>query len=76
VRRFTLRALGGALAGTALGLAAAAFLPDIGAALGLPGATALGAGAVALALAVPPVVAVLAFLATHLAVRVRLKEIT
>lgn len=76
VRRFTLRALGGALAGTALGLAAVAFVPDIGAALGLAGATTLGPGAVAVALAVPPVVAVLAFLATHLAVRLRLKEIT
>ncbi|SFD05893.1 cell division protein FtsX [Tropicimonas isoalkanivorans] len=76
VRRFTVRALTGALAGTLLGMAAVAALPRADAAGGF--LTGLGfAGAQwLLPLLVPPVVALVAFGATRLAAFRQLRETT
>lgn len=76
VRRFTGRALFGAIAGTALGMIAIAFLPDVSAAGGF--LTGLGfAGLQWLwPLIIPPLVAVLAFWSTRATVLRMLKELT
>ncbi|MFC2968416.1 cell division protein FtsX [Acidimangrovimonas pyrenivorans] len=67
VRRFTLRALAGALVGTALGIAGVALLPATDTAGGfLTGLGFHGPGWL-LPLVIPPLAAVVAFLATRLA---------
>lgn len=74
VRRFTLRALTGAAAGTALGMIAVALLPDADlAGQVLTGLGFRGAGWL-LPLLVPPVTAIVAFLATRRAAFSTLKE--
>lgn len=76
VRRFTLRALAGAAAGTAGGLVAVMLLPSADAAGGfLTGLGFQGAGWL-LPFLLPPVAAVTAFLATRAAAFRKLKELT
>lgn len=76
VRQFTLRAFAGALAGTVLGVAAIAFLPDAETAgnfltgLGFRGAEWLWP------LAIPPLAAVVAFVATRVAAFRVLRSLT
>lgn len=65
-RRFTIRAFLGALAGSALGIAAFAILPVAGASGFLTGLGFAGAGWLT-PLAIPPVAALIAFLATRVA---------
>jgi cell division transport system permease protein len=76
VRRFTLRAGIGALAGTLLGMVGVAFLPRMDAAGGfLTGLGFQGAGWF-VPLVLPPVAAIVAFAATRLAALRKLKELT
>lgn len=76
VRRFTLRAFGGAAAGAAAGLIGVALLPSADAAGGfLTGLGFSGAGWL-WPLAIPPVAAVLAFVATRAAAFRKLREVT
>ena len=76
VRRFTLRALLGAAAGTALGMIAVAALPSADAAGGfLTGLGFQGAGWL-WPLLLPPLAAVVAFAATRFAAFRKLKELT
>lgn len=75
VRRFTLRALAGAAVGTALGMAALVFVPSDTPSGFLSGLGFRGAEWLA-PLAVPLVTACVAFLATGLAARRRLREIS
>jgi cell division transport system permease protein len=76
VRRFTLRALGGAAIGAALGMIVLAFLP----ADGPPGAFLTGIGFQGLEwltpVLIPPLAALTAFVATRGAARRRLRELT
>ncbi len=76
VRRFTLRALTGAAIGTALGMAAIAALPSANAAGGfLTGLGFQGAGWL-WPLGLPPLAAVVAFVATRFAAFRKLRELT
>ncbi len=76
VRRFTLRALTGAAAGTAAGMAAIASLPSADAAGGfLTGLGFQGAGWL-WPLVLPPLAAVVAFVATRTAAFLKLRELT
>ncbi|WP_108484863.1 cell division protein FtsX [Oceaniglobus ichthyenteri] len=76
VRRYTLRALTGALAGTALGMVAMALLPRADAAGGfLTGLGFSGAGWL-VPLLIPPLAAIIAFWSTRWAALRALKEIT
>jgi cell division transport system permease protein len=76
VRRFTLRALSGAAAGTALGMIGIAALPSADAAGGfLTGLGFQGAGWL-WPLLLPPLAAVIAFVATRAAAFARLRELT
>ena len=76
VRRFTLRALAGAAAGTALGMGAVALLPGADAAGGfLTGLGFSGTGWV-WPLAVPPLAGAVAFVATQVAALRMLREIS
>jgi len=76
VRRFTIRALQGALAGSALGLAAMAFLPPVDVAGGfLTGLGFQGAGWL-WPLVLPPFAAAVAFAATRAAAFRKLREVT
>ncbi len=76
VRRFTLRALGGAAVGTLLGMAAVAALPDADAAGGfLTGLGFQGIGWL-LPLLLPPLAGLVAFVATRMAAFAKLKELT
>lgn len=76
VRRFTLRALTGAAIGTALGMAAVAALPSANAAGGfLTGLGFQGAGWL-WPLGLPPLAAVVAFVATRFAAFRKLRELT
>jgi cell division transport system permease protein len=76
VRRFTLRALYGAAAGTALGMLAVAFLPSADAAGGfLTGLGFQGTGWL-WPLLLPPLAAVVAFVATRIAAFRKLRELT
>ncbi len=76
VRRFTLRALGGAATGTAIGMAAVAALPSADAAGGfLTGLGFQGAGWL-WPLALPPLAAVVAFVATRIAAFRKLRGLT
>lgn len=76
VRRYTLRALGGAVAGTALGMTAVALLPD----MSDTGSFLTGLGFRgwhwALPLLVPPLAALTAFVSTRAATLARLRELT
>ncbi|PZQ97979.1 MAG: cell division protein FtsX [Cereibacter sphaeroides] len=75
VRRFTLRALGGAAAGTALGMIAVAALPSADAAGGfLTGLGFQGLGWF-LPLLLPPLAAIVAFAATRFAAFSKLREL-
>lgn len=73
-RRFTLRALGGAAFGTVPGMIAVALLPSAGA--GFPAGIGFAGVGWLLPLALPPVFAALAFLATRLAAARRLAEVS
>ncbi|RVT87257.1 cell division protein FtsX [Rhodobacteraceae bacterium CCMM004] len=76
VRRFTLRALAGAAAGTGAGMAAVALLPPAGEGAGfLTGLGFRGAGWLA-PLLIPPVAGVVAFWATRAAAFRALREVT
>jgi cell division transport system permease protein len=76
VRRFTLRAFGGAAGGTLLGMAAVAALPDADAAGGfLTGLGFQGAGWL-LPLALPPLAGIVAFVATRVAAFTKLRDLT
>lgn len=76
VRRFTLRALSGAAIGTALGMIGVALLPSTEAAGGfLTGLGFTGAGWL-LPLTLPPLAAVVAFLATRASAFRKLRELT
>jgi cell division transport system permease protein len=76
VRRFTLRAFGGAVAGTAAGMAAVALLPALDSAGGfLTGLGFRGAGWL-WPLALPPVAGLVAFAATRAAAFAKLRELT
>ncbi len=76
VRRFTLRALSGAAIGTLLGMIAIAVLPSADAAGGfLTGLGFQGAGWL-WPLVVPPIAAVVAFVATRVAAFRKLRELT
>lgn len=75
VRRFTLRALGGAAAGALLGLVAVVLVPDVSvgglsAEIGFAGAGWLWP------LAIPPLIALIAFMATRFAAERRLGEVS
>ena len=80
VRRFTLRALGGAAAGTGLGLAAIALVPSAVTAADDAGAFLTGLGFRGwhwlVPLAIPPLAAAVAFLATRAAARRTLERLT
>ena len=76
VRRFTLRALGGAAIGTALGMIGIALLPSTDTAGGfLTGLGFEGMGWL-WPLTLPPLAAVVAFLATRAAAFRKLRELT
>ncbi len=76
VRRFTLRAIVGAAAGTVLGMIGVALLPSTDTAGGfLTGLGFQGAGWL-YPLALPPLVAVVAFAATRAAAFRKLRELT
>lgn len=73
VRRFTLRALGGAAIGTALGVAAFALLPVAGESGFLTGLGFAGSGWF-MPLAIPPLAALIAWVATRLAAQHHLRK--
>ncbi len=73
VRRFTLRALGGAAIGTALGLAAFALLPVAGESGFLTGLGFAGRGWL-MPLAIPPLAALIAWIATRIAAQHHLRK--
>lgn len=73
VRRFTLRALGGAAIGTALGLVAFALLPVAGESGFLTGLGFAGRGWL-MPLAIPPLAALIAWVATRLAAQHHLRK--
>ncbi|QMU58728.1 MAG: cell division protein FtsX [Boseongicola sp.] len=75
VRRFTIRAFIGALVGALAGLIAVAILPGVAGGGTMSDVGFRGAGWV-LPLTVPVIAAVLAFVATHLAARRRLGEVS
>ena len=76
VRRFTLRAFGGAMVGAAAGLAGVAALPAADAAGGfLTGLGFTGAGWL-WPMALPPIAALVAFVATRRAAFQKLRELT
>jgi cell division transport system permease protein len=76
VRRFTLRALSGAAIGTVAGMIGVALLPSTEAAGGfLTGLGFTGAGWL-LPLALPPLAAIVAFLATRASAFRKLRELT
>jgi cell division transport system permease protein len=75
VRRFTLRALAGAAAGAALGTIAIALLPAADAAGGFLTGLGFQGAAWALPLALPPLAAVVAFVATRIAALRKLREL-
>ncbi|MEM8577294.1 MAG: FtsX-like permease family protein, partial [Pseudomonadota bacterium] len=76
IRRFTLRALAGAAAGTALGLAAVALLPGGGAQAGVLTGLRLSGWGWAAPLLIPPLSAAVALLATARAARRTLEDLT
>ena len=67
VRRFSLRSLAGALAGTAVGVLAVAALPPVGDTASLLAGLGFEGGQWALPLLIPPVAGAVAFIATRLA---------
>lgn len=69
VRRFTLRAGGGALAGVVAGVLAVLALPSAGASAGILTGLGLSGASWLLPFAVPPLAAAVAFVATRLAAR-------
>ena len=73
VRRFTLRALGGAAIGTALGVAAFAVLPVAGESGFLTGLGFAGRGWL-MPLAIPPLAALIAWVATRIAAQHHLRK--
>jgi cell division transport system permease protein len=75
VRRFTLRALAGAAAGAAAGTAAVALLPAADAAGGFLTGLGFQGAAWAFPLALPPLAAVVAFVATRFAALQKLREL-
>lgn len=76
VRRFTLRAGGGALAGVVAGVLALLALPSAGASAGILTGLGLSGTGWLLPLAVPPMAAAVAFLATRIAARRSLEGLT
>jgi cell division transport system permease protein len=76
VRRFTLRAGAGALAGVALGMLALLALPSAGASAGILTGIGLSGFGWLLPLAVPPLAAAVAFVATRMAARRSLEGLT
>lgn len=76
VRRFTLRALGGALAGTVLGLAAIALLPERQGGTEILTGLAFQGVEWGWGLAIPLMIALVAYLATALAASRALKELS
>lgn len=76
VRRFTLRALGGAAVGTVCAMAAVAVLPRADAAGGFLTGLGFVGGQWAIPLLVPPVAAIVAFAATRVAALRQLREVT
>jgi cell division transport system permease protein len=76
VRRFTLRAGGGALAGVVLGILAVLALPSAGASAGILTGLGLTGFGWLLPLAVPPLAATVGFAATRMAARRSLEGLT